>query len=506
MTSRSLARLILLGLAAVAVAAPVAGQVPGCIPLLDGPRLPAPPSPALRKQSELLLACDSMTVGFAPTPVLFRSTFRSAYPYDRNDGVLWGGKGLSAAISGGGAYTVGPLRVVVHPELSFQQNRPFELAGDSGFAYPDPRIDFPQRFGEGAFWEASPGQSSLSLAVGPLEAALATESLWWGPARRYPLLLGNSAPGFPHLRIGISDTWDVGIGRLAVDLLWGRLDESRYFDDVRGNDHRLLTGVFVELSLLDGLSLGLAGVQHNRWSRRSSSLLDIFTFPFEEGVNSAGNGLLSLTGRWHLEESEMSVYTEWAREDYWEGLGELIAETDHSQAYTFGFEKVVREARVPLRIRGELAHLGTSATRLSRADRTPQGVTFYQHSTIRQGHTHKGQLLGAAIGPGSDAQYVAVEMLLEGRTLGTYFERVRRDEDTYYWRFAEDYRTEGHDVEVTGGLMGEEHAGALALRWNASLSHRRNRSFIGLDGQNRDFLEETNLELGVTACWVPGLP
>ena len=33
----------------------------------------------------------------------------SAYPRDWNDGVLWGGRGLNTALSGGVSFRVGPL-------------------------------------------------------------------------------------------------------------------------------------------------------------------------------------------------------------------------------------------------------------------------------------------------------------------------------------------------------------------------------------------------------------
>ena len=122
---------------------------------------------------------------------------------------------------------------------------------------------------------------------------------------------------------------------------------------------------------------------------------------------------------------------------------------------------------------------------------------------VPQGHTNRGQLLGAAIGPGSDAQYLAADLLFDRRTLGVYLERIRRDEDAYFERFVQIYAFRGHDIEWTVGLTGEETTGNMHIQWESALSRRKNRSFIGLDGVNWNFLRETNLAVTLRAWWQP---
>ena len=286
---------------------------------------------------------------------------------------------------------------------------------------------------------------------------------------------------------------------MRLQLVWGRLDESDYFDSL-DNDRRLLTGVFGEFrpSFLPGLTLGLAGIQHNDWERGPELFLNIFTFAFSEEENTAGNGLLSLTASWLLPESGFEVYAEWAREDYWLDVEDFLVEPDHSQAYTLGFEKLLGSGVPTMRLTGELAHLEPART-----GRTGS-VNYYTHHRIRQGHTHRGQLLGATIGPGSNAGYLAFDLLRASRTFGVYAERIRRDDEVYCARFAPVYGFRGHDFEWTVGLHGLEGVGPVTVRWESAVSRRKNRSFIGLDGVSWDFRRETNLALTVSAWWLPG--
>jgi hypothetical protein len=446
--------------------------------------------------------------GAALTPFSLRSSYRSAYPVDRNNGAVWEGKGATLSLVGGARYLGRHLRVTLAPQVAFKQNADFMTApvviATHPLSYPFLRIDWPQRFGEAAFWTLHPGESAITASWGAVEVQAGTDNLWWGPARRYPILLSNTGPGFPHAGIGLSRPVWIGFGDLKAHLTWGQLDESDYFDDDPTDDLRLFTGVLVEFQpyALPGLTLGLAGVQHNHWTDASRLAFNIFTFPFTKKESSEGNGLLSVTAEWVLPERGFAAYMEWAREDYWLNLEDILTEPDHSQGYTLGFEQIYRREGADYRITYELIHLGMAAT--EQTGRSMEGARFYYHNNLVQGHTHRGQLLGAWIGMGSDAQHFSATAELERRALGFYAERVRRDEDMYYAAFDHLYGFRGHDLEWTLGMHGLERAGTLELQWQGGVSRRKNRSFIGLDGVSWKFRRETNLELSVTAWWLPG--
>ncbi len=95
----------------------------------------------------------------------------SGWPYGSNDGAIWAGRGLTAAISGGFELRSGPLTVVIDPIFFRAENVPFTLApvpaGVRGAPYNDPvspgNIDLPQRFGSAAYQRFDLGQSTIRL-------------------------------------------------------------------------------------------------------------------------------------------------------------------------------------------------------------------------------------------------------------------------------------------------------------------------------------------------------
>jgi hypothetical protein len=128
---------------------------------------------------------------------------------------------------------------------------------------------------------------------------------------------------------------------------------------------------------------------------------------------------------------------------------------------------------------------------------------FYTHAEVPQGHTHRGQLLGAAVGPGSDAQYLALDVLDAGRSWGLWMERVRWDDDAYVRQKAPLYGRDGHDVELGLGVRHARPMGGVRLQVEASTRLRRNRQFHNLVGEDPTFGWESNTGLEATVSWAP---
>jgi hypothetical protein len=223
--------------------------------------------------------------------------------------------------------------------------------------------------------------------------------------------------------------------------------------------------------------------------------------PAEE--SQGDNQLLSVFMSWVLRESGFEVYGEYAREDHWEDANDLLMQLDHSRGYTIGLEKVftLRSGEHLLRVSAEATMLGNAAT--SQSGRS--GATFYVHDQVRQGYTHRGQLLGAPIGPGSDAQYVGVDYL-KGKLLGgLYYERVRYDNDTYYRHFAFERVHRGHDAEWTVGARGGHALPNVQITADLGYSTRHNREFVVLLNEDR-ISREHNLSFTFGAAWIPPAP
>lgn len=429
-------------------------------------------------------------------PIGLRSVSNSGYPEDRNDGGLWSGRGLSAELSGGVRASYGPLSVGLLPALRYSQNRDFEhpVVDRPGFSryanafYND--IDLPQRFGDGALTAVSPGQSYARIDVYGVAAGVSTENVWLGPAIRNPILLSNSAEGFPHAFVRSAHPIDARIALVDVSVLLGSVQESDWYDARDDNDDGRIGAWTVALRPrgLETLELGVG----RTWRYDPDHAPDGLFAPWGIGVRGEpGLGMLSLFGRFLLPASDAEVYFEWARTERFRSLvDDLITEPEHSQAFIAGFQKI-STSWIPVRIAAELAHLQEKQREREGRDLP----IYYTHPVIRQGHTHRGQLLGAAIGPGADAQYVEADFLFDGGFVGLYAERLRRN-DASQAAVTTRFDTYLHDTQFTTGVRASLSARDFLVSGSAGYSYRVQRDF---------FADDRNFRLTLEMSWWPGI-
>jgi hypothetical protein len=437
----------------------------------------------------------------------------SAYPRNANTGAMWAGRGLSTLVSAGAAFRWGALSAAIAPEFVYQQNTSFAteemiIPGFSPFIHVGhgTQIDFPQRHGTDSFWTVAPGQSYVRADAYGVSLGVSSENIRIGPAIRNPLLMSYTAPGFPHAFIGMQRPRSIWIGDLDAQVFWARMQGSDYFDGDPDNDRWLMGGMVLtfEPRGIPGMVLGASRLHHLPIPPGGLSAGDylsaVVDHPFSQtGGNLAGNGLAAIFARWALPGSGFEAYVEWGRDDYSWDWEHFLKEPDHSQAYALGFQQVVPAGSRWVRLHGELTYLGASAPLRSGSG----AVTFYTHGELFQGHTHRGQLLGAPIGPGADAQFLGVDLLADFGMVGAYLERVRYNANAYFASWARYYGPHGHDVELTGGLRFTRAWQGIHVHGLLTYSARENRDFIGLDG-TWDFNTERNLGLQLSGSLTPG--
>lgn len=441
----------------------------------------------------------------------------SAYPRLYHDGALWTGRGLSTAAIFGVQLDWGPVSATFAPMAARQGNSDFETrvptsANLSRWVYMGHpgMIDWPQRFGDESFSTLDPGQSQVSLRHRGFAIGYGTENVWWGPAQRYPLMMGAGAPGVPSFFVGTHRPVDVGIASLEIELTWGVAEESDYFDFNPDNDRRLLAGfiMVLEPNVAPGLYLGVTRTYMTTLPPEGLSWGESLRRPYRDirenpfGADPlADDQMLSVFARWAFPEAGFEAYVEWGREDHWADFGDLMREPDHSRAMMAGFQKVFPGDRRWVRVRGEGVVLGGANT--FRAARGAQ--RWYTHSRVRQGHTQRGQLLGSLVGPGSDAQFLGADVFHPNGRIGVFIERVRYDDDAYYNQWAPYYGHHGHDIELSYGLSQLHFIGPVDVSWRVTVSGRDRRNFVGMDGNSWDFLYERNIALRATVTWRPEL-
>lgn len=441
----------------------------------------------------------------------------SHHPYGSGDGAIWSGRGLTASASAGVRARVGPVTMSLAPTAFAAQNAAFDYPGAPCPPCREPSapntVDRPIRFGTETYSRLSAGQSYVKVDFGAFQMGLSNENLGWGPARAYPFLVGANADGFPHLSLAIPQPTNIGIGRITSQVIYGRLDQSGYAPVTSGNSYssagepgtvRFATGLVFALQPRGarGLEVGFARFFHAVWPRTGIPR-SYLTEPFQsflkaslpsreqdEGMGGSSNQLASVFGRWVLPRSGFEFFAEFGREDHSVDFRDLAQEPDHARSYTLGATKIFdRRPEGFSAVRGEIINfqLPTSA-RLGRAE---GGI--YVHDILTQGHTQRGQLLGADVGVGTGA---ASTLALDrydsgGRTTYLFERKVQRD--------AGAYRPTGAE-----SLSGTEVS--YALRWD-KLRRRKNvdirTAFTFIAELNRGFQRDAGNFNGIVEFRIP---
>lgn len=465
----------------------------GTLPAQDAHRLRILPMPVLGGESEERrrigqLLGDSVNETpdrVSPSTVLSRASARkrnglvllgpvyhavenSSLPFSLNEGTLWAGKGRNSIATIGIAANLGPLHLVLAPEFARSTNGAFQtipypqsgLANRSVWAnpfHPQPSsIDLPLRFGDLPLQGFFPGQSSISVDLSVISAGAATENEWWGPATRNALVISNNAPGFPHAFVRTRDGIRTKAGTFRSEWLLGRLDESDFFDQMRNNDRRSISGLLVSwTSRADsGLTLGISRAVVGTTVLGKISVSDAGDVFRDVGrpnsvTSDAARGrrdqMISLFGRWLVPKAGAAIYGEWARFEQPASLRDLLEFPGHSQGYTVGVEWARRVTSGVLRIQGEATYLEPDPSLRLR----PVGIS-YTSAVVPQGFTNRGMTLGAAIGPGSSSQYVATDLFGVRYRVGVFAGRIRWDNAVLWTPIVPDVKKE--DTSIFAGV------------------------------------------------------
>jgi len=409
--------------------------------------------------------------------------YNSAFPYGFNDGAVWAGRGATLVYRMGVGFRVGVLSGSFAPQMHWAQNSAFELMPDEDDRFPfadwrhfaddarPPRIDLPQRFGDGAYGRFDLGQSTIRLDLRGATIGLSSANQHWGPAAEQPIVLGSNAPGYLHAFLGTSAPVDLWIGTAHGRIVWGRLEHTPYAPmevaalPLRGVA-RFTSGMVATFSPrgISGLELGGTRFFHMDWGSQGPSASQILR-PLEsllkvgfadlgsgDDGSDADNQIASVFFRWAYPRSGFEAYGEFARYDHSWDLRDFLLQPDHDSGYVVGVRKVwlTSSARM-VAVRGEI--LNTSIGHIHQV-RTPQ-VPFYGHYALPQGHTHHGQLLGAPAGFGGAGSLLAADWYHPaGRLTAAWRRELRQERGSYWWRPGPE-RLAPEALDVIHGLSAE---------------------------------------------------
>ncbi len=431
----------------------------------------------------------------------------SAIPLTQNDGPLWAGRGRSTSATTGVRIELGPLRAIIAPELLNSENSNWQLRDTvrfyappipkerqgGGFVFPwympPLSIDQPLRMGAKKLHTIDAGQSSALIYLGPVAFGAATENEWWGPGIRNAIVLSNNAGGFPHILVRTSEPIRTRYGTFDARLIAGGISESGFFDTTSTNNLQAisLAGLAYSPPRNPNLTLGFARAVYgtvDKWKTIPGRILRSFSNPGRPNNRSLADSstypggedqVYSLFARWAAPRDGFESYVEWSRTELPANLRDLLVAPNHTQGYTIGFQwrKPTTAAAGTVRLQGEVTTLEQSATFRDR----PIG-SYYTSRKVVQGYTHHGQVIGASIGPGASAQWLAFDYLAHTWYAGPFAGRTRLNEDmhsVYGWPQYIGYCN--HDVSLYTGVRSGWRSKYLSATADLTFGNRINAWF-----------------------------
>lgn len=421
-----------------------------------------------------------------------RLVWNSALPFSLNDGSLWAGRGASVLVRAGVRLSRGPVDLVLDPEFAYAENGRFEVfpgrePGRSTFSSPwhlgPQSADLPLRFGDEAYRFATVGQSAITVAAGGAAFGASTENQWWGPGIRNGLVMSNNGQGIPHFFVRTARPLRTRYGDVEARWVVGGLTESLYFDTLPANDLRSLSGLVVAFRPAGGrdLTVGLARAVYTTVSggvEAAGRMFDVFTEwhgpPQSDQADSSATSdqILSLFARWLFPASRFEVYGEWSRIELPRSLRELLTAPHHTQGYTIGLQwaRPVGGRDAVFRLQSEVTNLEQT---IVFRDRPP--ADYYTGRATSQGYTQRGEVIGAAIGPGASSQWLAGDYLARRWQVGAFVGRIRWENDALYRQPVANFFR--HDVSVFAGLRAGARLPHLEVTTEFTAARRNNYLF-----------------------------
>jgi len=405
-------------------------------------------------------------------PLVLNQQYNTFAPYGWNDGAMIPAKGYQAMISGGFFAQMGKFSLQVRPEIVYAANPDFERfpvneTDDAKYlrtVYLN-EADMPERFGDKPFQRIYLGQSSLRWNHKSISVGLSNENLWWGPGVKNSLIMSNHAPGFLHLTANTTKPVQTKIGSFEGQLIAGRLEASGFnhdsqnfmaygtnWEEPKPQDWRYISGITLNYQpkWVPGLFVGINRVFQIYRGDMGNGFGDYFPIlsPFQKKNTNNEDAkkrdqLASVFLRWKFEESKSEIYFEYGRNDHAMSFWDFFQSAEHSRAYLLGFRKVFwlnQSKSRYLKINLEHTQMQQSEDRYLRPP-----DSWYLHYQVKHGYTHRGELLGAGIGPGSNLQTFDLSIWEPNRILGFQLERYLHNQD-YFFRTFDDYRRKWADL------------------------------------------------------------
>ncbi len=364
-------------------------------------------------------------------PVQLHQQYVTDIPFKTIDGPMLASSGYQVMASAGLYAKLGPLTVQLQPQWVHAQNKSFSN-------------NIQATNYNKLFW----GNSSVRLNAGPASIGISSENISWGPSVFNPLLMSGHAPGFAHLTFNSRRPLKTPIGNIEWQWVAAYLDpmDKAYQGLAEVNaatipSRRYFNGATLayQPKWIKGLSVGLTRVVQqpeiilevfNNWNlifKNISRANDAneFTDYLLNSVEGNTDQYASFFMRYLMQPANAEFYMEWGRNDAFYNFRDAIQRLDHSRAYTLGVRKLFQ-------VNADKTKYWQIISEYTRMQQPPSwpllsGGSWYVHSGALQGYTHLGEIMGAPIGQGANAQTFRLSKFNGLQQYGIQLERVTQN-------------------------------------------------------------------------------
>uniref|UniRef100_UPI004047AE55 capsule assembly Wzi family protein n=1 Tax=Algoriphagus sp. TaxID=1872435 RepID=UPI004047AE55 len=432
-------------------------------------------------------------------PLSLGGQLGSGTPYPEG-GKFLQAKGYQQWISAGVYGSFGPFSIQLQPEFVFANNTNYDFGLSKATG-----IEYVEVFGQGTYSKLLAGQSSIRLNYGAFSLGASTENIWWGPGQYNSLLFSNNAFGFQHLTLNTRKPAKTFLGSFEGQLILGKLENFSPLIRNGKEDWRYVNGITFSYQpkWFPGLFFGVSRVfqQYSSFNNQTWAYYFPIFEPFQK-VNLIDPNLpffdsseyddrlqsQQLTGfaRLVIPKAKAEVYFEYGRRDHAVDWREYILNPEHARAFLLGFKKLISMPNETFfQVNGEILQQQESINILTRYGPFG-GASWGSHSSVKQGFTNQGQLLGPGIGPSSNVQTLETSWVKGVKKLGVRWERLNRHQDVYTRRF-NDPSENGRWVDYSARLLADWQFDNLLVSTTTNFVYTNNNQWDLLGKSTPEF-------------------
>lgn len=394
----------------------------------------------------------------------------SLLPQGENDGLMYPSRGWQERLSIGLNLGWKFLDINFQPEKLIAENSNQEKyygnVNDGNFMFKyfgmvANNIDHFRRFGFDKIDTLSPGQSRIGFKFSKITIGYSSENIWWGPGRRNSLIFSNNSGGFKHYYLNSLEPIKTNIGNLEFSAIIGSLDTTKYTDIdqellnvcrpckiFKNLDQRKIDAITINWrpKWVPNLYIGYAFARQY-YANTNNEFGKKYSFFSKDRTEQI---LGSMMFRFTLPKDHAEFYGEIGLPDEAAYPWKFFAIKYPRTGAIFGFSKYILFNKGIYNL-----HLNMEFTQLQLMN--PRNIFYYGYpfyggksnswylnTTIKQGWSNNGQLMGSSIGPGSNSQNVSLSFNKGYNKIGLFVERVVHNNDFYFSVYYNPYASNGY--------------------------------------------------------------